>query len=153
MRLIIGLLTVLLAYPCWAQSMKDLAGTYAFVYETREQDGKSTEVRRKGRLALAPSGRYVLLLVGLNLPKIASNNRLTATPEEARGVVGESVAHFGTYSVEGDTLVFHIDTSTFANWDGTVQRRAFALKGDQLTYSVPTGSGGGRLTLTWKRED
>ena len=153
MKLIIGLLALVFASPSLAQAQKDLAGTYSFVYETREQDGKTTEVKRKGRLALSPSGRYVLLLVGLNLPKIASNNRLTATPEEARGVVGESVAHFGTYSVEGDALVFHIDTSTFANWDGTVQRRTFSVKGDQLTYAVPTGSGGGRLTLTWRRED
>jgi hypothetical protein len=135
-----------------AQSAKDLVGTYAFVSETRELDGIKTEVFRKGRLVLDGNGNYVLALVALDLPKVASNNRMTATPEENKAIVSGSVTHFGTYSVVDKALVFKIESATFANWNGAEQRRPFTLAGDELRYGLATGSGGGSLTLNWKRE-
>lgn len=148
--MLVGL--ALLGDQARAQSAKELVGTYKFVSETREQDGIKTEVYRKGRLVLDPDGNYVLTLVALDLPKVASNNRMTATPEENKAIVSGSVAHFGTYSVAGNALIFKIESATFANWNGAEQKRPYVLTSDELKYSLAIGSGGGSLTLTWKRE-
>lgn len=67
-------------------------------------------------------------------------------------MVQESIAHFGTYSVDaaGKALVLRIEGSTFPNWTGTEQRRTFALSGDELTYSTP-GSIGTPTQVTVRR--
>jgi hypothetical protein len=145
------MLTLLGAARAQAQLPSDVVGTWRFVSETREENGMKKDVRRNGRLVLDPNGNYVLTLMGVGLPKIASNNRTTATPEEAKAIVGESVSHFGTYRVAGDALVFKVENATFANWDGAEQKRPYTVNGDELKYSLAVGSGGGRLTLNWVR--
>ena len=45
------------------------------------------------------NGRFSLSLVRSDLPKIASNNRDTGTPDENKAIVQGSIAYFGTYSV------------------------------------------------------
>ena len=42
------------------------------------------------------NGRYVLVIARADLPKVASNNRTMATPEESQAIVQGSIAHFGT---------------------------------------------------------
>jgi len=49
--------------------------------------------------------------------KVASNNRLEATAEESKTLLSGTLAHYGTYSVADNVLVFHIERSTFPNWD------------------------------------
>ena len=70
---------------------------------------------------------------------------MDGSPEEYKAVVQGSIAHFGTYTVnEADrTITFHIQTSTFPNWNGAVQKRPFTLKGDELKWTTPAASGGG----------
>jgi len=87
------------------------------------------------------------------LPKVASNNRTTATPEENKAIVGGSLSHFGTLSVNAadKTFTFKIATATFPNWDGTEQKRPFTVTGDELKYTVAAASGGGTATVVWKR--
>jgi Lipocalin-like domain len=98
-------------------------------------------------------GHYVLVIARADLPKVASNNRTTATPEENKAIVQGSGAHFGTVSVNAadKTITFKIETSLFPNWDGTEQKRPFTVTGDELTYTVPAASGGGIATVVWKR--
>ncbi len=134
-----------------AQSSKDLAGAYILAAETREQNGQKTDVPVKGSLSLDASGRYMLMTMRPDLPKIASGNRMTATPEENKAIVGGVVAHFGTYTVADNNLVFRIELASFPNWNGVEQKRAFTLNGDELKYTLATASGGGSVTLTWKR--
>jgi len=49
------------------------------------------------------------------------------------------------------TLDFRIETSTFPNWDGIDQKRAFTLHDDELRYTVAAGSAGTSSALVWKR--
>ena len=137
--------------PTIAQLMDDAAGTYLLAGETREQNGAKTELPTKGSLSLDKSGRYMLTTFLPNLPKIASENRTTATPEESRAIVSGSLAHYGTYSVQDKTLIFKVERSSFPNWDGIEQRRPFNLNGDELKYTLGNASGGGSVTLTWTR--
>jgi len=82
-----------------------------------------------------------------------SNNRNDGTPEENKAVVQGSLAHFGRYSIDEAqrTLVLHMESSTFPNWNGTEQRRTFTVSGDELRWSTPAASGGGSAELVWKR--
>ena len=133
-----------------AQTSKEIAGTYRLAYETRENEGVKTEVHTDGVLMLDKTGHYSLMTIARGLPKITSNNRMTATPEESKAITAGVVAHYGSYTVSGDALIFKIERASFPNWDGTEQKRPFTLAGDDLITRA-VSSGGGSVTLNWKR--
>ena len=85
-----------------------------------------------------------IIMLRADMPKFASNNRLQGTPEENKAIVQGSISHFGTYAVnEADkTITFHIQTSTFPNWDRMDQKRPFTLSGDELKYTVSAAAAG-----------
>ena len=147
---------VLAAGAVCAQPAKDLVGTWTLVSVVTEQGGTKTDTygpNPKGILMVDANGRYVITFARADLPKVASNNRTTATPEENKAIVGGSLTHFGTIAVNAadKTFTFKIETATFPNWDGTEQKRTFTVTGDELMYTVPTASGGGTATVVWKR--
>ena len=146
---------VLSAGAVFAQTAKDLVGTWTLVSNVTEQGGNKTDTygpNPKGILTVDANGRYVLAIVRAGLPKVASNNRTTATPEENKAIVQGSLTHFGTLSVNAaDHFTFNIETSTFPNFDGTEQKRPFTVTGDELTFTVAAASGGGTVTAVWKR--
>jgi len=98
------------------------------------------------------NGHYILLTARRGQSKFAANNRMEGTPEEYKAVVQGSIAHFGTYTInEADkTITFHIEASTFPNWNGTEQKRPFTLTGDELKWTTP-GSSGGSAEVVLKR--
>ena len=63
------------------------------------------------------------------------------------------ISYFGTYSVSGTDLLFHIDGSSFPNWIGIDQKRSnITLTGDGLKWTQPTPSAGGTpVAVIWKR--
>jgi hypothetical protein len=131
-----------------AQSVKSIAGTYAIV--STESFGKGA----RGTLMLAPDGHYSLVVMRATLPKFASGSRTKGTPEEVKAIVDGSIAHLGRYTIDdgGKAITFHIETSTFPNWDGATQKRPLKLSGDLLTFTVAAPSGGGSSTdVVWKR--
>lgn len=138
-----------------AQTAKDLVGAWTIASVITEQGGTQVEPfgsDPRGVLMLDANGRYALVLLRPDLPPFVSTNRTAGTPEENRAVVQGTIAHFGTYAVEGDgTLVFRIEGSTFPNWDGAEQKRSFTLTEDTLEYTVPAASGGGTGRVVWTR--
>ena len=147
---------VLSAGEVFAQTAKDLAGTWTLVSSVNEQDGNKTDQfgpNPKGILTMEANGRYVIAIARAGLPKVASNNRTTGTPEENKAIVGGSIFHFGIFSVNAadKSMTFKIETSSFPNWDGIEQKRPFTVTGDELKYTAPAASGGGTLTAVWKR--
>src|SRR6266705_3668379 len=84
-----------------AQTAQDLVGTWTLVSAINEHGGNKTDIygpHPKGILTVDANGRYVLVIARADLPKVASNNRTTATPEENKAIVEGSIAHFGTVS-------------------------------------------------------
>ena len=76
------------------------------------------------------------------------------TPEENQAIVHGSIAYYGTYTMNGTELVFHVEASSFPNWGGTDQKRTnVILTADQLTYTNPAPSvgPGTSAVLVWKR--
>ena len=147
---------VLAAGDALAQTAQDLVGTWTLVSAINEQGGDKTDIygpHPKGILAVDANGRYVIAFARADLPKVASNNRTTATPEENKAIVGGSLTHFGTLSINAadKTFTFKIETATFPNWNGTEQKRPFTVTGDELKYTVAAASGGGTATVVWQR--
>jgi len=140
----------------FAQAAPDLAGSWSLVSLTVTTSGSDVEVlgpHPHGQLIFGSDGRYVLIGVRTDLPKFASDSRLSGTAEENKRIVQGNVAHFGTYTVDpaGQVIVFHIQNSTFPNWDGDVQRRPYTLDGDRLTYITPGSFGYGASKVVWQR--
>jgi hypothetical protein len=135
----------------------DVVGTWILVSSVIERDGKRTPqfgADARGMLALDAHGRFVLTIIGSDLPRFAANDRVGGTPEENSAVVARSIAMIGTYELDTlhRTLTFHVERSTFPNWDGTDQKRLLkSLDPAELTYETPAASSGGVGTVTWKR--
>ena|ERR1700676_199711 len=138
-----------------AESAEDLVGTWQLVSNVIDQGGKKIDQfgpNPHGILSFESSGRYALVIVRDSLPKFVSNGRANGTPEENKAVVQGSIAHFGTYGVRDNSIVFNVEYSTFPNWDGGVQQRPFTLKGDEMSFFVAAASlGGGSSQVAWKR--
>jgi Lipocalin-like domain len=120
---------VLAAGDVCAQSAKDLVGTWTLVSTVTEQGGNKTDTfgpNPKGILVVDANGRYVIAFARADLPKVATNNRTTATPEENKAIVGGSLTHFGTLSVnEADkTFTFKIETAVRDHRGATRGRRS-----------------------------
>jgi hypothetical protein len=154
----ISIVTALaLSAPVFAQTPKDVVGAWDYVSaETVRPDGTKSPTfgpNPKGIVMFEANGHYALIVTRSGQPKFASNNRMQGTPDENKAIVEGSISHFGTYVVnEADkTITFHIQTSTFPNWDGTDQKRSFTLSGDELKYTVPAASAGGTAEVVLKR--
>ena len=138
-----------------AQIAKNLVGAWTLISsDTVRTDGSKVPTfgdNPKGIIIFTSNGRFIYLISRGDLPKFASNNRNTGTPEENKAVVQGSIATFGTYSVAGTDLMIKVENSTFPNWIGADQKRTIAITGNQLKWTNAAGSGGGVVELVLKR--
>ena len=114
-----------------AKTLKEqLIGTWSFVRaEVTAADGAKSfpfGETPKGILIFTQDGQFAQIHVASDIPKIASNNRLTGTPEEYKAINQRSLSLFGTYTVDENnkTVTYHIAASTFPNWEGQSQTRS-----------------------------
>ena len=140
----------------FAQTAKDLVGTWLPVSTVlTRQDGSQIEPfgpNLKGILTFDNTGRFAFILARPDLPKFASNNRNTGTAEENRAIVQGSLAYFGTYSLLEKVIKMHVDGGTWPGWTGTdIERHIFAFSGDELKWTDPTPSTGGKAENVWRR--
>lgn len=105
----------------------------------------------KGRLIIDAAGRYSLQIFKSERARFASADKKKGTPAEFEGAVLGSSTHFGTVSVAADVLTFRIEAASFPNWEGTEQKRRYALKDDELSYQVPAAPDGTVPISVWKR--
>ena len=154
--------TAFAGYSALAQSVLDVVGTWTLVSSVIEKDGAKTDqygAGARGMMSLDTDEYFMLTIImltiiGPDLPRFASGNRATGTPEENKAVVGKSIAMIGTYSVNpaDRTLTFKVERATFPNWDGTEQKRSIvSVSSDGLKYTSASASVGGPATTTWKR--
>jgi hypothetical protein len=117
---------------------QQLVGTWDFVVaEVTAPDGTKSYPfgeAPKGILIFTPDGRFAQIHVAGDVPKIASNNRLTGTAEEYAAIMRRSLSVFGTYVVDEDkkTVTYRIVSSSYPNWEGEAQSRTI----DKLTAEV-----------------
>jgi len=139
-----------------ARKDNQLVGHWTLVSVKNELEGKTTEPfgsKPKGLFIFDRTGRYVSMMFAPDLPKFASNNRLTGTPEENKAIIIGSLVHYGTYTVNEKEGTFSVlpEGSTFPNWTGIEQKRAFSISKDELKITNIGASAGGTATLILKR--
>jgi hypothetical protein len=108
----------------------------------------------KGSMMVDAGGHFAITVMRSDLPKFASNSRVTGTPDENKAIVHGSYSYYGTYTIDEATHVItvKIDGSTFPNFDGGTQTRTISFRGDEVTYINPTPSnGGGTAKVVYRR--
>ena len=133
-----------------AISLKDaILGSWDFmVAEVTAPDGKKSfpfGETPKGILVFTADGRFAQVHVAGDVPRIASNNRLTGTPEEYAEIMRRSLSVFGTYTVDeaNRTVTYNIVSSSFPNWQREVQTRAIdKLTADEFVNTNRNVAGG-----------
>jgi hypothetical protein len=141
------------------KSLKDqLVGTWAIVSQDQTlPNGNKLQplgANPKGVNFYDANGRFYIMYARSDLPKIASNNRLTPTPEEAKAIALGSIGIVGTYTVDETkkTIAIRPEVSTFANLVGTQQNwTIISVTADELKYSLEALGGGGQILTTFTR--
>ena len=143
-----------------AASLTDqIVGTWNFVVaEVTAPDGNKSYPfgeTPKGILIFTADGRFAQIHVAGDVPRIASNNRMTATPEEYAAIMRRSLTVFGTYTVDeaNKTVTYNIVSASFPNWEGEAQTRTIdKLTADEFVNTNPNVAGGrGSASNFYKR--
>ena len=157
---VLALVTVGSQASAQPKSLRDqIIGTWNFVVaEVVAPDGKKSfpfGETPKGIIIFTADGRFAQIHVASDVPKIASNNRLTGTPEEYATIMRRSISVFGSYSVneEKKTVTFKIVSSSYPNWQGEAQERSIdKLNPDEFVNTNHNVAGGrGSASNFYKR--
>ena len=138
--------------------LKDqLVGGWTLVaWERTAPDGTKSHTygaNPKGIAYYGADGRFFVLFARGDLPKIAANDRAKATPEEAKALVDGAVAYSGTYTIDepSKTIALRLDVTTFPNQSLNQKRTITSLTADELKFTNPSATAGGRIDVTLKR--
>jgi hypothetical protein len=144
------------------KSLKEqLVGTWTLVSSDQVRpDGsklKQFGANPRGINVFDANGRFFLMIASADNSKIASKDPSSKTnTEEVGGLIVESIAYYGTYTVnevEG-VAILHLEASTFPNQIGTDQKRTItSLTADELKYSSPAAMSGVQVHQVWKRAE
>jgi hypothetical protein len=149
---------------------EQLVGTWTLVSSDQVRpDGSKVQqfgANPKGINVFDPNDRFFLMIANPGLLRVASADNRKIVPndlsktnsEEFGGLIAESIAYYGTYTVnETEKVVtLHLDASTFPNQIGTDQERTVtSLTADELTmkYSNPAAMSGVQVHQVWKRAE
>jgi len=142
------------------RSLKDqLVGTWTLAsWERMLPNGSKVQsygTNPKGVVMFDANGRMFLMFARPDLPRIASNNPTTATPEEAKAVMAGLIAYFGMYTVnDADKVIsLRLDASTFPNQLAGEQKRTItSLTADEFKYDT-IAVNGDKISVGFKRAD
>jgi len=150
------------ASPSLAQqtSLKEqLVGTWTLVSSDQMRpDGsklKQFGANPKGINVFDANGRFFVMVASAGNSQIASNGR-SQTNSEEDGLIVESIAYYGTYTINEEVTVIslHLDASTFPNQVGTDQKRIItSLTADELKYSSAAVMSGVQVHQVWNRAE
>jgi hypothetical protein len=148
------------APPSAAMPLKDaILGAWHLVSVVSEAaDGARGEPfgpAPKGIIVFTEGGQFSLFQSAADLPRLAANDRTRATAEEATTVVRNSIAYFGSYTVDEAKreLAVRLEGSTYANLlGGPPQRRVVtSLTATELAFDNPRTPSGMTLRTLWRK--
>ena len=154
---ILGFAVAIFAGDAFSQSQKQqLIGVWSFVSSTNPAPGGGPiwGTNPKGMLIFTDNGHFAVQIMRGDRAPFASNNRMTGTAEEYKAAIQGILTYFGTYTVDdaAKTFTYHMEMSSYPNWNGHDQTRSFDVNGDELKYRNPApSSGGGPAELAWRR--
>ena len=149
---------------------EQLVGTWTLVSSNQVlPDGRKEQQfggSPRGINVFDPNGRFFLMIANpdflmvasADIPNAVSNDLNKTNSEEFSGLITESIAYYGTYTLnESETVVIlHLDASTFPNQVGTDQERTITFPtADELImkYSNPAAISGVQVHQVWKRTE
>lgn len=149
-------------FNAWAQtiSVKDgIVGAWTFVSVVSQSDDKTRGepfgASPRGIMIFTADGHFSLFQSTAQLPRLAANDRARATPEEAQTLVRDSIAYYGTYTVNeaAREISLTLVGSTYTNlMSSTPQRRIITtLTPTELAFSNPRTPSGVTLHTAWRR--
>jgi hypothetical protein len=106
-----------------------------------------------GYLGYAADGRMYAIITWDNR---ANPHDVVATNEERIKLYGTMISYAGTYTVDAEKVIHHVDISWNQAWTGTDQVRFYKLEGNTLTITSapalnPTDGRQGRSILLWEK--
>jgi hypothetical protein len=153
---VLGLLILALPAGVSFAGENPITGTWKLKSYVREAAGKSYNLMGEhpnGYLHYLPDGRMSAILVWDNRIKPGD---VTPTDDERVKLHRSMTAYAGTYALEADKIIHHVDVSWNEAWTGTDQIRFYKLEGDTLTITSalakhPSDGSEGRSVLVWEK--
>lgn len=133
----------------------DLKGTWRLLSWRRvAQDGSVTYPfgdDATGILMYGGDGRMAVQMTAARRPGIPTTDALGGDIESRAAAYSTCLAYFGSWEVQGDSVIHRIDASLFPNWSGAEQARPFTLDGDRLVLRTPPAAVVNEMA--WMREE
>jgi len=107
--------------------MRDTNGNISYPW------GKDTQ----GYLMYNADGYMSVTVMSSNRLKFSSADVKGGTTEEKVAAADTYVSYCGTYEIQQNTVIHHIELSFFPNWIGVDQKRMLSLEGDHLSLIIP----------------
>jgi hypothetical protein len=107
-----------------------------------------------GYIMYNEDGYMFVAIMTTNRPQFTSGDILGGSLEEKTAAAETHISYCGTYKVQRDRVIHHIEVSSFPNWVGVDQERIFEFKGNRLALSTPPLLHGGKQQsahLVWER--
>jgi hypothetical protein len=110
----------------------------------------------RGFIFYTAGGRMSALLTAGDRKRFTAGNRINAPAEERAEAFATSSAYAGTYTLEGDRVIHHVEVATNPDWVGGDQLRFPRIEGNRLVITTPPlpTRPDGKLrvsTLVWER--
>lgn len=142
-----------------AQQQVSLIGTWKLsLVEARYED---SPVRypwghnAKGLLIYTQDGHMSAVIMGADRPRFLVSDMLGGSVEEQAQAAKTYMSCCGTYEIQGDKVIHHVEASLFPNWVGQDQVRFIdKLTKDQLVLRTEPQLAGGKVGmgyLIWHR--
>jgi hypothetical protein len=111
----------------------------------------------RGQLIYTANGRMAVQITGQDRPALTTDDPLGGDVEARAGAYSTYLAYFGSYELQGESVVHYIDGSLFPNWSGEKQVRAVSCDDGELVLRTPPMQLGDGTTvvneLAWAREE
>ena len=137
---------------------KLLVGSWKLLFlEMRDANGRISYPWGKdtlGYLMYNADGYMSVTIMSSNRLKFSSADIKGGTTEEKVAAADTYLTYCGTYEIQQDTVIHHIELAFFPNWVGVDQNRMFSIEGDRLSLSSPPTTVAGveqTAHLIWER--
>ena len=109
----------------------------------------------KGQILYTPEGRMSAILMQADRPPFEVTGFHQGTPEQRDEAALTYVSYGGTFDVEDDRVIHHVEYCLFPDWIGTDLVREVSWDGDKLLLTaIPETTSTGKTVvnrLLWKR--
>jgi hypothetical protein len=127
-------------------------------FESRTEDGRARlpyGSAAQGYLAYTAKGYLCVAIMDATRPRFANvGDFVDGTPQEQITAAKRNISYAGSYTIQDELIIHHVEVSLFPNWIGGDQGRFYEFSGNQLSlWTAPVLIQGKQRTshLTWER--